>query len=278
MNALDLLSKWPSWEKAGAEFIFNSPAWAMPVRWRDTPCTLHRADFKERDIIGLNIRFEDENNFLGIGNRSSFPDLSQLWDVKQNMPDALKLALIEKECGLLLQVLENAVRRQLSVSGISPAENREGCTGFEIIAENGKILASFLMKVTPDILRSLGQLKYIDATHPAIREMTRSAVACYASFPLSAEELGTLAAGDFILLPETQSTPPYWLTDFPMDDTILVTSPDKFDITFAQFADDALPVPPTPTALQLMRNGKLIAYGRLATLGNQPAFALEEVF
>lgn len=278
MNTFDLLAKWPGWEKASAENYFDSPAWAMPVRWGDTPCLLRRAQFKERDVIGIGLRFDDDENFLGIGNRAAFPDLNQLWDVKQTLPDALKLALVEKECGRLLQIIENGVRRQVSLTGIVSAENRDGCTGFEIIDENGKIIVSFVMKITPDIIRAFGQLKYIDVKHPSIRAMTRTAYACYASFMMTPEELSSLAVGDFILLPETKSVAPYWIHECPMNEKAYLLAMDESTLSFAQYADEALPEIPAPTALRLVCNGRTIACGRMTSLKATPAFAVEEVF
>ena len=128
MNAFELLQKWPSWEKAGASMIFDSPAWAMPVRWGDMQCVMRRAEVKFRDVLGISIRLEDEENFIGLGNRDTFKDLHVLWDVKNNLPDALKLALVERECGPLFQIIENAARRQLNVVGVAPSAQREGCT------------------------------------------------------------------------------------------------------------------------------------------------------
>ena len=74
MNAFELLQKWPSWEKAGAETIFKSPAWMIPVRWGDKPCVLRRADVKFRDVMAIKIRYDDEDNCIWLGNRESFPD------------------------------------------------------------------------------------------------------------------------------------------------------------------------------------------------------------
>ena len=120
MNAFELLQKWPSWQRASAETIFDSPAWALPVRWKDTQCVMRRADVKFRDILGIGIKFDDEENFIGLANREAFPDLHVLWDVKNNLPDPLKLALVEKECGPLFQILENA-----AVDSDGPAIGKE---------------------------------------------------------------------------------------------------------------------------------------------------------
>ena len=278
MNAFELLQKWPSWEKASSEAIFNSPAWTMPVRWGDKPCVMRRADVKFRDVLGIDVRFDDEENTIWLGNREAFPDLHVLWDVKSNLPDALKLALVEKECGPLFQILENAVRRQLNVVGVAPVgEERASSTGFEIVAQDGKIMASFNFKVNTDIIRSFGMLKFIDLNHESILSMKRIARANYASFHLTEEELAGLAPGDFLLLPEIGKVPPKWQTELPKDDGIHICAPDTQELTFAQYAGDQLPDIPTPDALALFHKGVVIANGRLTTLAGTPACAIEEV-
>ena len=277
MNAFELLQKWPSWEKAGAEAIFDSPAWAMPVRWGDMPCVMRRADVRFRDVLGIAVCFDDDENTIWLGDREAFPDLHVLWDVKNNLPDALKLALIEKECGPLFQIVENAVRRQLKVVGVSSAEDRESSTGFEIVAQDGRIMASFNFKVNTDIIRSFGMLKFIDLNHEAILSMTREARAYFASFHLTEEELAGLAPGDYLMLPEIGKVPPKWQVEMPKDDRVYVCAPDTQELTFAQFAGDQFPAIPTPTALALFQGGKLIANGRLTTLANTPACVIEEV-
>ena len=277
MNAFELLQTWPGWEKVGASAIFDSPAWSMPVRWGDSNCKLRRSNVKFRDVLGITIHLDDEENFLGICNREAFPDLHVLWDVKNTLPDSLKLALAERECGPLFQILENASRRQLNVIGIAPTENREGTTGFEIIEASGNIKVSFMLKVTPDLIRAFGHLKYIDLTHESIRAMTRPARAVYASFNLTPGQVAGLAPGDYLMLPEIGTKEPTWETGKPADDTLQVCSPQTSQISFGEYADDSLPSIDTPTELTLLQNGKTIANGRLAQLAGNAAFAIEEV-
>ncbi len=277
MNAFELLQKWPSWEKASPEAIFDSPAWAMPVRWGDKPCVMRRADVKFRDVLGIAVRFDDEENVIGLGNREAFPDLHVLWDVKSTLPDALKLALVEKECGPLFQILENAVRRQLNVVRMMPVENRESLTGFEISDQDGKLLASFDLKATDAVIRSLGMLKYIDVTHESIQSMTRSCRACFASFPLDADELAGLARGDYLVLSELGNAPIRWLTEMPKDAKVHVCSPETQELSFAQFTADALPDIPAPATLTVISQGRVVANGSLTTLAGTPACVIEEV-
>ena len=277
MNAFELLQKWPSWERASAESIFDSPAWAMPVRWRDTPCIMRRADVKFRDVLGIAIRLDDEENFIGLGNRESFKDLSVLWDVKGNLPEPLKLALVERECGPLFQIIENAARRQLSVVGIAPSENREGTTGFEISTQEGRIMASFDMKVTASIIRSFGLIKFIDLNHPSIRDMKRTGRAVFASFKLTEAERAGLAPGDCLMMPELGSVPPKWQFEPSKDGMLQICAPETVELTFAQFADNSIPEPPVPTMMTLMSGSESIANGRLIKLADMSAFSIEEI-
>lgn len=278
MNAFEVLQKWPSWESADAETIFTSPAWAMTTRWGDTPCVLRRAATNFRDVLGIAIRLDDEEHFLGLGNREAFPDLHTLWEVKDDLPDTLKLALVEKECGPLLQLLENAARRQLSIVQVAPAAARAGATGFEVVDEAGGVLASFDLDVTPALVRAFGQLKNLDLRHDAIRSLTRDAWAVYASFALSPEELSGLAVGDCLLLPEAATGLATWQTALPQNDLLTIASAQPVSLTFAQFADEQLPPPPAAEVLRVYRQGRAIAQGRLDTLAGQPALAIEELF
>ncbi len=278
MNAFELLQNWPSWKGASAEAIYASEAWAMPTRWGDRPCLLRRSGTVFRDVLGIAIRLDDEEHFLGLGNRETFPDLQTLWEVKNDLPDALKLALVEKECGPLLQLLENAARRQLTVVGVAPSAARDGATGFEVVDAENNILASFDLDVTPGLVKTFGQFKCLDLNHEAIRSMTRDAWLVYASFSLTEEELAGLAIGDYLLLPEIAGGAAKWQTALPQDDLLTIASPEPAALTFAQLADGPLPPAPTPTLLRIYRQGKAFAQGRLDTLAGQPALAIEERF
>ena len=277
MNAFELLQNWPSWKKASAETIFNSTAWAMPVRWRDTSCMMRKADVTFRDVLGISIRLDDEENFIGLDNRETFKDLNCLWDVKNSLPDALKLALVEKECGALLQIIENASRRQLTVLDVAPAERRAQSTGFEIAAQDGSILATFDLKVTPAIILAFGMMKFIDVNHPSIRSMTRPARAVFATFKLTEAEKANLAPGDYIMMPELGVVPPQWQFASPTEGSLQICAPETSELTFAQVADDQLPEIPEPTVLELFSSVGAIARGRATKLAETPAFAIEEI-
>ena len=121
MNTMDFLAKWPGWSNKTPAELLSSPAWAMRVRWGDDEVLLRISDNRPRDIVALKIALDGEEHFLGIGQRDAFPDLSALWSRKDEIPQTLVLALVEKECGKLLQLIENAVRRQLTVIGLTDA-------------------------------------------------------------------------------------------------------------------------------------------------------------
>jgi len=278
MNKFELLQNWPSWKGATAEAIYGSPAWSLTGRWGDSEVHLRRTDTVFRDVLCITIRLDGEEHQLGLGNREAFPDLQKLWDVKNDLPDALKLALVEKECGQLLQLLENAARRQLTIAGVAPTAAREGATGFEVVDGGGTILATFNLDVTPSLVGAFGQLKYLDVNHEAIRSLTRDAWAVFASFALPEKDVAELAIGDCLLLPEVKTGAAKWQVALPRDEFLTIASAQPEPLSFAQFADDDLPTIAKPSVLRIFRRGKAIAQGRLDTVGLQPAVVIEELY
>lgn len=279
MNAFDVLKTWPGISEAAAEDIFAHPAWAMPCQWGDERCVLRKAAAKPRDVIGLAVALDDDAHFLGLGNRESFPDLHDLWSRKAELPPALILALVEKECGELLQLIENAVRRQVRVTGLDDPEKRAGALAFEVVsAADGGIKSTFVLDARPSTVRTFGQLRFLDANHESIRSMERPARAVYATFDLPGEDVAGLAAGDCLMLPELEAgVSGEWLCDIPDDGRLRVVSRGEASVSFASFADGALPPLPEPSALELFRGRAMIARGRFGALCSKPAFVTEEV-
>ena len=184
MNEMQILASWPGWAEKRPDELLEHEAWSMRVRWEDQEARLRLSDNRPRDIIALEITFDGEAHFLGIGERQVFPDLCALWDRKNEIPQNLVLALVEKECGKLLQLLENTVRRQLKITGFTDPERRAGARGFEVVGLDGSVIASFALDVSPAVLESFGDISAIDTVHPSIRSMSRPAVVEYAVFGL----------------------------------------------------------------------------------------------
>ena len=278
MNAFDILKTWPGISEASAEDIFAHPAWAMPCQWGDEKCILRKAAAKPRDVIGIAITLDDDVHFLGIGKRESFPDLHELWARKSELPSALILALVEKECGELLQLIENAARRQVRVTGLDDPEKRAFAIGFEVVSlDDGSIKSSFVFDARPSTLRMFGQLRFLDVRHESIRSMERPARAVYAAFDLSDSDVADLAAGDCLLLAELAAgISGEWCCDMPVDGRFRVVSREETSISFASIVDDTLPSLPAPTALELYLRG-VVARGHFGELCSKPAFVIEEV-
>lgn len=278
MNELELLSRWPGWAKKRPEEILSEAAWALRTRWGDEEVRLRFSDNRPRDVVALKIAFDDEEHFLGLGCREVFPDLAALWERKTEIPETLVLALVEKECGKLLQLLENTVRRQLRVIGLTDAEERAGTRGFEIVRADGTLVADFALTLSETVIEAFGEIAAIDTTHPSIRAMTRPATVEYAFFSLGAES-ETIAAGDYLLVPELENLmTASWQFAVPDNDgKFHVRAVQKTEISFGELADDTLPEIPHPAELELFRGSKLIAAGRFDRLGTQCALAIEEV-
>lgn len=279
MSAYDILKTWPTLATALPEEIFAHPAWMVPCQWGDERCYLCHAASKPRDVIGLSITLDDDEHFLGLANREIFPDLHQLWTEKTRLPDALLLALIEKECGELLQLIENVARRQVRVLGLDDPAKRASAVAFDVVsASDGTIRATFVIDLKNSMVRNLGQLRFLDVQHESIRTLTRPARAVYASFNLSEQAISGLTAGDYLLLPELRDTSfGEWVCALPTDDLCRVVAPTEQQISFAAFADERLPACPMPTLLALAVGDRIVARGRLTNLCDQTAFEIEEV-
>ena len=279
MNAEELIEKWPGIAGADAAAIFGMDAWAMPVGYAGNDATLVKDATRERDVIGLAIKFDDEPHFLAIAVSDAYPELSKVWELKKNLPNEVLLALIEKECGALLQTLENAARRQLSVSGLVPHEDvgaqNAAAQAFALKNAEGEIVCDFALSLSNALLGEFGRVENLDVNHDSIRALTRPARVEYAAFSLTDEELAGLAPGDHLLLPEIATDAPKWVTETPADDLVHVLGATAGSLVFKDFADDALPEPPEASALILIRKGHAVAEGRLSRLGEQPAFAVE---
>lgn len=279
MNGNELIAKWPGIAGADAAAVFGMAAWALPVGYDGKDVKLVKDRTHERDVIGLAIRFEHDEHFLAIALSDVYPELSKVWELKSKLPDEILLALIEKECGALLQTLENAARRQLSVVGLMPREDvgvkNAAAQAFAIIGEDGEPICDFALSMSPTLLKEFGRLDNLDANHESIRALTRPGRAEYAAFTLTEDELAGLASGDYLLLPEIGSGTAEWTVEPPHDDRVHVLSAETDDLSFGDFADDALPEPPLPTMLVLVYRGRMIAEGRLAKLGTADAFAVE---
>ena len=279
MNEMHILSSWPGWAEKTPEDLLRHEAWSMRVRWGDDEARLRFGDNRPRDVLALKIAFDDEVHFLGIGRRETFPDLAALWDRKDDIPGTLVLALVEKECGKLLQLLENAVRHQLKVIGLADRSEREGTRGLVVVDASGTIVASFALEVSPLVAEAFGDISAIDASHGSIRSMTRPAFAEYAAFSLG-EESSAFSTGDYLLVPELDNpAAARWCVDGPEDDgKFRLRSVKPEQVAFSSFADGTMPEIPMPDALDLYRGSHKVASGRVARLGVQSAFAVEEVF
>ena len=279
MSAEEIMEKWPGIAGADAAAVFGRKAWAMPVGYAGNDATLVKDATRERDVIGLEIRFDAERHFLGLAVSDAYPELSKVWTERTKLPDEIVLALVEKECGGLFQTLENAARRQVSGIGLADreaakAENAKA-QAFALKDDSGETVCDFSLSMSSALLAEFGRVENLDAGHESIRALTRPAHAEYAAFSLTETELKGLAVGDCLLLPEIGTEQPKWVTETPDDDLVHVLSAATTELAFGDFADDSLPEPPAASTLVLVRKGRAIAEGRLQPLGVQSAFAVE---
>ena len=203
--------------------IFDSPAFAMPCRLGETQTTLRHASVEPSDTLALKILFGEEPHTLAIARSPAFSELDKLWDVRAEVPSLVLLALVEKKCGALFQMLENAVRKQLrlvevenvSRGGTEGAEaqsaanvaNWELAIGTGDTGDTGDILR-FSLTRSQTIVSALGVLRNLDLSHESIRLQTLPAEIECAAFQLPEADIASLAPGDAVLLPEIGAVQP----------------------------------------------------------------------
>ncbi len=215
MNPLDLLSALPPFRDWSPAEVLASPAWAMPCRLGSEEGRLvAEGALLPADPLRLAVRFADDPATLALADSPIFPELHALWSSRAEVPSPILLALVEKECGPLLQLLENAAGRQLAIDGLADGEAEGGSGGaaprslvpFSLRRSSGEELCSFALTLPPAVLESFGALRNLDAAHPTVREREYAAQVQLAEPVLSTADLESIAPGDHLLLPEVEAT------------------------------------------------------------------------
>ncbi len=289
MKPLEILTAFPKWAKATPDQIIDSPAFAMPCRLGEETAFLRFDAIQSGDTLNLTILFGDEPHLLKLARSPRFPELDKLWDSRAEVPEPILLALVERECGVLFQLLENTVRRQVRLAGLAETAPRsEPQTVFAQVAD-----IPFALTRSTTVVNALGVLRYLDLTHPSLRAETLTSETEYAAFALQSADLATLSIGDVLLIPEVGTVSPRFLVDgrlvaddtgvmpFAEDGRCRIVAAEPHPVTLGELVDAAenphrIEVP-SPSQLRLMQNGKTIAYGRFDRLGEQPAFVVESL-
>ena len=298
MKPLEILSALPEWAKASPDVIVDSSAFAVPCRLGDESVILRPASVEpaRSEMLVLSIAFGDEPHELCLARSPSLPELDKIWACRSDMPDAILLALVEKECGPFFQLLENAVRKQLRLVGLAPAgDSSDGhvsrCLNLQVSNPSG-ILFSITRSAT--VVSALGVLRNLDLAHEAIRSLPLAAQVEYAAFAMSDADLASLAPADAVLVPEIASLPPRLVVAgrFLMDangvapheeDALVRVCLAEARTVSLGGVFDAVEAPSQPpdavqgAQLRLVRSGRDVATGRLDRIGDQNAFIVETV-
>ena len=287
MKPHEILSMLPQWADAAPEALLDSPAWAMPCRLGEDSTVLRTADVRPGDTLNLAVLLDGERHVLSIADSPRFADIHALWPSRADVPEPILLALVEKECGPLLQLVENAVRHQLKIEGLAT----EGPDGRTLFAQVRDVV--FGLTRSPMVESAFGQLRFIDCAHQAVRDTVLPCETELAAFTLSAADLASLAVGDALLLPEVGTVPPRLVVDgrfavdengvlpFKDDGRLRVVGAEARTLTLGELFDRAQnPVAEksaAPAQLRLVASGKTAAQGRLEQLASHPAFIVESL-
>lgn len=293
MKPFEILSSLPQWSRLGIDAIVDLPAFAMPCRLGDENVKLVLGAMHPADTIKLSIVLEDEPHVLSLARSPCFKELDAVWDSRTDVPEPILLALVEKDAGQLLQLIENAVRRQLKLIGLATSDSLEARTLF---AQVGDI--NFTLTRSSTVTAAIGNLRNLDLAHESIRSVVLPAVTEYAMFSLSSDDVAGLAVGDAVLLPEIETVPARVVVDgrFVLDgngvsryeagELVHAVDATAKDVTLGDLFDAAEMdesrkskveslASERATQFRLVRNGKSIAIGRIDRLGDHPAFIVE---
>ncbi len=296
MKPFELLSSIPQWASAAPDAILASPAWAMQCRLGDTPCVMRLGATRPAEEISLDILLENEPHVLSIADSPNFADLHAVWPSRTDVPEPILLALVEKECGPLLQLIENAVRLQLKIVGIAKTPPSPEAACARISSADGEELAVFTLDMSQKIVAALGQLRNLDLSHESIRDATLPIETEYATFAIPSTDLSALAPGDALLVPEVETIPPRLIVDgrFSLSDNgiapwkddgmLRICSAESAQISVGALLDAAegnvpekTPAPLENMSLKLVRMGKTLAVGKFNKIAAQSAFIAETI-
>ncbi len=286
MKPLEILVAIPKWAKATPDQVLDSPAFAMPCRLGEEQVSLRLGAVQPSDTLDLAILFGDERHSLRLARSTRFSELDKVWDSRADMPEPILLALVEKECGPLLQMLENAVRRQLRLVGLATSPDPDARM---LSAQVNDIV--FALTRSETVAAAFGILRHVDFASPELRAETFASEAEFAAFALAPADLASLSVGDALLVPEIGSVPPRLVVDgrfvvdesgvapFADDGRCRVVAAEMRNVSLGELFDAAenprRVEGEAPGQLRLTQGGKTIAYGRLDRLGEQPAFIVE---
>lgn len=277
-DPVELLRGWPSWSKAGAATVLASPAWRMRVEYDGQAAVLLPGEIVAgADELLLEVAFDDEPCRLGIGDSEMFADLHLLWKRREALPREVLLALVERECGVFLQMLEDSVRKHLSIKGVSGSRGRpDGSRVFRLRLGSGDEL-TFSLETLPVLDLALGGIENIDVSHPLIRSLERSAEIEYALPPIDEKDVNLVSQGDFILLPDDAASPS-WQVDPPGPGRVSIRGVVAGSLTFAQMADGDLPPIPQISdgmRLKVLIGSRVVAEGVCARVGQAMGVRIE---
>ena len=272
MDAFELLKGWPGWANANAEKVLSSPAWRMSVEYDGAPADVTAPADASRDMLWLEVSFDDERHHLGLADSAEFSELHQVWARRGALPAEILLALAERECGALFLMLENATGRTFALKGVAdvPSADLAKVRTFEVRKPDADSPCQvFGLDMSSALNLSFGQLKYVDTGHSSIREMTIDAKVEYGRLELEESDVAHLAAGDFLLVGDAFAAK--WRYETAPAPGIRVIGAQAGQLTFGQIADDALPPAPEPGPVHVVNGGDILARGVFDRLVGRPA-------
>ncbi len=280
MRPLDFIKELPPFATMSPMEILAHPAWGIAQTVSGKACLMKADGIAPAEAFSLKVRFGKEECVLSLAPCRAMPEFSKLLAIREQVPEAVLLAVLESEAGMLFQMLEDAVRIELSIG--SPTDSPGASpVPFRLLQQEEGNEYHFTLAMTPPVLATLGTLEHLDLTHPSIADIPLEAEVEYAVFDLSPEEEAGLAVGDCLLLPELSGEKPGRIVLRGKGDSkrLRILADTTRHISFADYvAADGMPRCDADTdALLLLKAGARRASGHLVKLGVQNAMQLEAI-
>lgn len=283
MKPFELLGRLGAFSRLTPEEVLAHPAWSLPVAWGGGVATLRADGLVPAEAVLLKVRLGRGDGVLALSPNPAMPDFSRLFPVRGEVPDALMLAVIEREAGDVFQVVENATRQELAVTGMAgegeslPSSFR----AFRIVTGGDAI--PFGLTLPTETVADFGDLRYLDASHESIAGMSMPVEIEAAVFALEQGELDSLAQGDMLLLPELSSGAMegrVTLAELADATRCRVVAAGREEMPLGDWMAGGGALTRSFSEgdqLELVLAGRRLAAGRLSRLGGQRAFALETI-
>ena len=177
----------------------SHPAWV----WQGSQGRLESSAVKPSACEWVHVRFGAEEVVLGLPAQAACPMLQRFFAERDNVPDALRLAAVERDCAALFDALAQLFGATVEVLSLANPPSDEVplwwgrwsdlATGEAVVCGIG---------LTAAFAERMAAVGHWEVTHSTVAQETLEVQVMLAQVWLTTEEVANLTAGDALCLPE----------------------------------------------------------------------------